>query len=385
MKYLLNIPFIDNKEKLYVNNVISSGWLSLNGIHTKIFENKFAKYLGVSYSLAVQSGTAALHVALKSIDIKKDDRIIVPNYTCVSNISVLSQLLAKPVIIDVEKETFGLDAELVEKAIKKYKPKAVQLVHVYGFPARDTIKIKNLCKKYKIFLIEDASEALGAKIGKKKIGSFGDISTFSIRSEKMIGVGEGGVVTTNKKNIAEKAKLIASRYAPFRTRKDPYWKKYFCSGEGYNYLMPHLLGAVARAQIEKFNKKILVKKIKIGKLYREIFKQNENYKILQFESKKNKSAYWLNSVYFYNKSPKIVKRLGNFLIKNGIEVRSGFWPLSNMNFFRKKSIVEKKYKVSQELFNNLLVLPSNIKLSRKDIIFIKNKIDIFFKKKQNNG
>ena len=169
MKYLLNIPFIDNKEKLYVNDVISSGWLSLNGIHTKIFENKFAKYLGVNYCLAVQSGTAALHVALKSIDIKKDDKIIVPNYTCVSNISVLSQLSAKPVIIDVEKETFGLDAELVEKAIKKYKPKAIQLVHVYGFPARDTIKIKNLCKKYKIFLIEDASEALGAKIGKKRL------------------------------------------------------------------------------------------------------------------------------------------------------------------------------------------------------------------------
>ena len=100
---------------------------------------------------------------------------------------------------------------------------------------------------------------------------------------------------------------------------------------------------------------------------------------------KNKSAYWLNSVYFYNKSPKIVKKLGNFLIKNGIEVRSGFWPLSKINFFRKKSIVEKKYKVSQELFDHLLILPSNIKLNRKDIIFIKNKIDIFFKKKQNNS
>lgn len=385
MKYLINTPYISKLEKKYVNDVLLSGWLSINGTHTRVFEKKFNKFLGTKFTIAVQSGTAALHVALKSIDIKKDDKIIVPNYTCVSNISVLSQLLAKPIIIDVEKETFGLDVELVEKAIKKYKPKAVQLVHVYGFPARDTIKIKNLCKKYKIFLIEDASEALGAKIGKKKIGSFGDISTFSIRSEKMIGVGEGGVVTTNTKNIAEKAKLIASRYAPFRTKKDPYWKKYFCNGEGYNYLMPHLLGAVARAQIEKFDKKILVKKIKIGKLYREIFTQNENYKILQFESKKNKSAYWLNSVYFYNKSPKIVKKLGNFLIKNGIEVRSGFWPLSNMNFFRKKSIVEKKYKVSQELFDHLLILPSNIKLNRKDIIFIKNKIDIFFKKKQNNS
>ena len=79
----------------------------------------------------------------------------------------------------------------------------------------------------------------------------------------MIGVGEGGVVTTNTRSIAEKTKLIASRYAPFRTKKDPYWKKYFCNGEGYNYLMPHLLGAVARAQIEKFDKKILVKKIKL--------------------------------------------------------------------------------------------------------------------------
>ena len=116
-------------------------------------------------------------------------------------------------------------------------------------------------------IIEDSSESLGSEINKKKIGTFGDIGVFSIRSEKMIGVGEGGVIVSNNKNLFDKIKLIASRHSPFRGNRDPYWKKYYCSGEGYNYLMPHLLGAIALAQIEKFKKVILPRKIKIGKLY----------------------------------------------------------------------------------------------------------------------
>tara|TARA_B100000029_G_scaffold459237_1_gene489213 strand:- start:896 stop:2038 length:1143 start_codon:yes stop_codon:yes gene_type:complete len=380
MKYLLNIPFLDNKEKIYVKDVISKNWLSINGFHTKVFEKKFSKYLNIKHTLAVQSGTAAIHTALKSIGIKKNDKVIVPNYTCVSNISALSQIQAKPIIVDVEKDTFGLDAKLLAKAIKRYKPKAVQLVHVYGFPARDTIEIIKLCKKYKIYLIEDASEALGAKIGNKKVGTFGDIGTFSIRSEKMIGVGEGGTIVTNNNKIWNKTKLIASRHAPFRSKKDPYWKKYYCNGEGYNYLMPHLLGAVARAQIEKFENKILSKKIKIGKFYRKIFLPNNNYTILQNENKNFKSAFWLNAIYFKNKNSNFIKKIGDHLIKNGIEVRSGFWPLSEMKFFKTKSITSKKYIVSNDLFKNLLILPSNIKLKEKDILFIKKKIDSFLNK-----
>jgi len=325
----------------------------------------------------VQSGTAALHTALKALGIKQGDKVIIPNYTCVSNISVVSQLNAIPIIVEVEKDSFGIDAKDLEKTIVKYKPKVLQIVHVYGHPSKNTLKIVQLCKKYNVKILEDSSESLGAKINGKKVGNLGDVSIFSIRSEKMIGVGEGGVISTNQLKIFKKIKLIASRHAPFRKRSDPYWKKYFISGEGYNYLMPHLLGAVARAQIENFEKIILKKKIHIGETYKKIFSENENYCILQKSSKKFTSVYWLNSIYFKKLNKHEVRKLGKFLNKKKIEVRSGFWPLSKMTTF--KSICAFKICTSLELFEKTLVLPSNINLSENDLLYFKECIDFFLK------
>ena len=149
MKYLLNIPSISSLEMKYVKNVVTSGWLSIGGKHTLEFEKKFCRYLGLKNSLTVQSGTAALHVAMRALEIGPGDNVIIPNYTCVSNISCVSQVGAKAIIVEVERETLGLDFDLVKIAIQKYKPKALQLVHVYGFPARDTLKILKYCKKKK--------------------------------------------------------------------------------------------------------------------------------------------------------------------------------------------------------------------------------------------
>ena len=370
MKFLLNTPSVSSLERKYVNEAINQNWLSINGKNTKIFEKKFGILVNRKFTLAVQSGTAALHATLKGLGIKKKDNVIVPDYTCVSNLSVVSQCQAKAILVDLERDTLGLDYEKTKSAILKYKPKALQLVHVYGFPARDTIKIINLCKKKKILVIEDASESLGAELNKKKIGSLGDVSIFSVRSEKMIGVGEGGVIATNNRKIYEKIKLIASRNSPYRSNKDPYWKKYYTSGEGYNYLMPHLLGSVARGQIERFKKKILVKKIKVGKLYRKIFKEDKitfTQKILP----NHKPVFWLNSIYFNSLTSKQVQKIGEELMKIGIEVRSGFWPLHTMpNFLLKKT----KIKESIKIFKKTLVLPSSYNLSEKNIKFIYKKI-----------
>ena len=189
MKYIINKPNLSKLEKKYVNEALNSTWLSSNGLNTKIFEKKFSKLTNNKFSIAVQSGTSALHLALKTLDVKKNDKVLLPNYTCVSNISTVSQCGAKAVLVDIEEETLGLDYELVKIAIEKFKPKVLQLVHIYGFPARDTKKIIQLCKKKKIKIIEDTSESLGAKINLKKVGTFGDLNVTSIRSEKMIEIG----------------------------------------------------------------------------------------------------------------------------------------------------------------------------------------------------
>ena len=134
MKFFLNSPNISSLEKTYVLDDVKNKWLSSNGKHTKIFQDKVAKFLNSKYCLAVQSGTSALHVSLRGIGVKKNDKVIVPNFTCNSNISTVVQCNAIPVIVEVEKDTLGLDFKLTKKAIDKYNPKALQLVHVYGFP-----------------------------------------------------------------------------------------------------------------------------------------------------------------------------------------------------------------------------------------------------------
>jgi len=369
MKHLLNIPNISNLEKKYVLDVLKNNWLSINGIHNKIAEKKFSKLVNKKYSITVQNGTAALHVALKTIDIQNNHKVIIPNYSCSANINSVSQCNATAVVVEVEKQTLGLDYDLVKKAILKYKPKALQLVHIYGCPARDTLKIVNLCKKKNIILIEDGSESLGAKINNKKVGEFGDLSIFSLRSEKMMGVGEGAVICTNDKKLYEKALLLCSRNMPYRSSKDPYWKKYISNGEGYNYLMPHLLSAMLRGQIER-HKKIFKEKIRVGKLYEKIFKNHFNF--AQVPPKNFQSVYWLNSIILDNFTKSQVYEIGEKLIKMGIEVRSGFWPLINTKNIR--SVYVGNNKISENCYNKLLVLPSNYLLKERDIFFIKKQI-----------
>ena len=376
-RIFLNHPSLSNLEKKHVLDVIKNKWLSSKGKHTKIFEKKLAKFIGLKYCLAVQSGTAALHVALKGAGVKQNDKVIIPNFTCNSNISSVSQCNAKPIIVEIEMDTLGLDYQLTKKAIDKYRPKVLQLVHVYGFPAKDTKKIVAYCKKKKVIVIEDASEALGARIGKKLVGTFGDIGIFSTRSEKMIGVGEGGVILSNNKKIFEKINLLASRNSPFRNKKDPYWEKYYTNGEGYNYLMPHLLGAVGRAQIERFKKNILPKKIKVGKNYRKLFKDNR----IIFSQKILKGffpVFWLNSLIFPYMNKTKVHQLGNYLIKFGIEIRPGFWPMSKLKNYKSTYIYNKKN--SEFMLNHSIIIPSSYDLTEKQIKIILKLIINFLEK-----
>jgi perosamine synthetase len=375
MKYSLNIPNISSKEQKYVNDVVKSGWLSSNGKHDIVAKKIFCQLVKKKYSLTVQSGTAALHVALKAINIKENDKVIIPNYSCSANINSVSQCNATAVIVEIEKDTLGLDYNLVAKAIDKHRPKALQLVHIYGCPARDTYKIAELCKKKKIFLIEDGSESLGARINSKKIGEFGDISIFSLRSEKMLGVGEGAIISTSNKVLYEKISLLSSRNMPFRKKNDPYWKKYISNGEGYNYMMPHLLSAVLRGQLER-HKEIFKEKLRVGKLYARIFKNY--FTFAQVPPSNFHSVFWLNSIVLEYLSAKEVKKVGEKLMQLGIEVRSGFWPLINTKNIKKVYVGNKE--ITKNCYDKMLVLPSNYKLIEKDIVFIRNKLIQIIKK-----
>jgi perosamine synthetase len=375
-KFFLNFPNLSQLEKRYLLEAFNSSWLSSGGINTRIFEKKFSRLVNKEFSVAVQSGTAALHATLKGIGVGKGDKVITPIYSCVASISSILQCNATPVAVDIELDTLGLDIDLVKKAVLKFRPKVLQLVHVYGFPARDSLEIIKFCKKNGVIVVEDGSEALGAKLSNYKIGQLGDVSIFSIRSEKMIGVGEGGVICTNNAKYFEKILLYCSRSSPFRRSKDPYWKKYYSIGEGCNYLMPHLLGSLARAQVERFGT-IIGKKIEVGNIYKDIFKENIYFKLTQKILKGAKPVFWLNSVLFKNINKEKVIKIGNYLNKHGIEIRSGFWPLSNLKGF-KPLIVQNGN--SKKIFEQSLVLPSSWNLNKIDVQFIYKKLLSYFEK-----
>ena len=360
-KYYLNEPYLDGKEIEYVTQVLQGGWLSAGGPFTKRFEEAFARLIGVQYAFAVQSGTAALHTAMLALGIKPGDKVVIPNYTCGACATSVLQAGATPVIIDVDPANYGMDATLLEKVLSTQQIRGVMIVHVYGFPCQNFEKIVRLCKKYNVFLLEDASEAHGSTLNGQKIGSFGDIATFSVRSEKMIGVGEGGLIVTNNKELRDKAHFYASRAAPHRSEKDPWWHKYIYTDVGMNYLLPHTLGAIGVAQVEKFPL-ILQKKRYIGELYRALFHDIPGIE-LQEIAPQTEPCYWLNSIRL-NKSEETVRKIGVEFLKQGMEIRPAFWPLGDLPAFR--SFASGSQEQGLKIFRSLIVLPSSVKLAENN-------------------
>ena len=163
-------------------------------VRSKNFEKTFSKNFQ-KFSIAVSNGTDALEIALKALNIKKNDEVIIPNFTIISNAIAVIKQNANPILIDCDLETWNMKIEDIEKNITK-KTKAIIVTHIYSYSS-NMDKILKICKKHKIYLIEDAAEVIGLNYKNKPCGSFGDISTFSFYANKQITTGEGGMISTN--------------------------------------------------------------------------------------------------------------------------------------------------------------------------------------------
>ena len=199
-------PLITTNDAKSVYKVVKSGWVSSSGKEIIKFEKKLAKFVNRKFACAVSSGTAALEIAVKSLDLKKNDEVIMPAFTIISNAIAIIKNEAKPVLIDTDIKTWNIKIEDIKKKITK-KTKALMIPHIYGFPC-DMDKIVKLCKKYKLYLIEDAAEMIGQQYKNRPCGSFGDISTFSFYANKHITTGEGGMIFTNNIKLHKKFKLL---------------------------------------------------------------------------------------------------------------------------------------------------------------------------------
>jgi len=205
MKIPFFIPWITEKDKKCVNRALNQRWLT-NGPHLNKFEEKISRFIGTKYALGVSSATHGLHLTLRSLGIGTNDEIIVPTFTFAATSDVVSYCGAKPILADVDLETFNILPSEISKKITK-KTKAIIVVH-YGGQACDMDEILKLAKKHGLHIIEDCAHALGSKFRNKMCGKIGIAGCFSFYPTKIITTGEGGMITTNSDNLSKKSKLL---------------------------------------------------------------------------------------------------------------------------------------------------------------------------------
>jgi perosamine synthetase len=356
----VSIPYVSHNDIGNVNKALKDGWISSDGPNVKKFEEKFSKYVERKYSIAVSNGTAALEIAIKALGIKKDDEVIIPNFTIISNALAVIKQQAKPVLIDCSSDDWNIKIEDIEKKINK-KTKAIIITHIYSF-ANDMDKILKICKKKKILIIEDAAEVLGLKYKGKKCGSFGDISTFSFYANKQITTGEGGMISVNNQKLYRKCKELRN----------------LCFGKvnrfnhddiGWNYRMTNIQASLGLSQIKNINK-IVKKKMEIGKKYYFNLLKNKNIKILPPKNSNSKNIYWVVGIVIRNKkflASEVAKKLKKF----GIMTRPFFWPMHEQDIFKKMKLFKKsKFPNSSYIARYGLYLPSYYKLKNNEIDYI---------------
>lgn len=357
IKYRVSIPAIGKYEKKCVNQALNKNEISgFFGSFIEKFENQFSKFCNTKYSLTVNSGTTAIHLALLANNIQKGDEVIVSTLTNMATVFAILYIGAIPIPIDIEKDTFNINTSLIEEKINK-KTKAILIVHLFGHPV-EMSKIIKIKKKYNLKLIEDCAEAHGATYFNKKVGSFGDAGCFSFYANKIITTGEGGIVTFNSKKIYQKAKNL--KELAFGKKE-----KFLHEDIGYNYRMTNLQAALGFAQMKKINN-FIKKKILIAKWYN---KYLGSEKIIKPLTKKNcKNVYWMYCIRVkkFNKNKR--KKLMNRLLKKGIETREMFVPCNMQKAFKKFSLFNKSLcPLSNKVAYDSFYLPSGYELKEMDV------------------
>ena len=235
-------PVIGQDEISAVTAVLESGNLAA-GERVSEFERNFADYCGTTHAVAINNGTAALHAALLAADIGHGDEVIVPSFSFIATATAVSMTGAKPIFVDVDEQTFGIDPAKVQENVSP-KTKAVIGVHLFGQPF-DIQGIKQVCESHNLILIEDAAQAQGAMFNGEKTGGFGQFGCFSFYATKNMTTGEGGMVTTSEKAFADRLRLLINHGQS---------EKYLHTRLGYNYRMTDIAAAIGLVQLKKLEK-----------------------------------------------------------------------------------------------------------------------------------
>lgn len=353
-KIWLSSPHMGGKEPDYVKDAFETNWIAPLGPNVDGFERELAVYLGIKHAAALNSGTAAIHLALIIAGVIHGDEVLCQSFTFSATVNPIVYQGAIPIFIDSEASTWNISPELLEKAIKERlsmgkKPKVCLVVHLYGMPAQIE-EIQRICKKYEIILIEDAAEALGSSINGQKVGTFGDFGVFSFNGNKIITTSGGGVLVSNNLDAINKARYLATQARD----EAPHYQH---SEIGYNYRMSNVSAGIGRGQLEVLDQWIEKRRnnfVQYSKTLKGSF---------QIEPEGYFSNRWLSTVVFDSYERRELIRIG--LLEHNIESRPLWKPMHLQPIFAQYPVYNNG--ISEGLFQNGLCLPSGSNLKKEEI------------------
>ena len=333
------------------------------GNYLKDFEREFAEYVGCKYGIAVNSGTSALHLAVAAANIQEGDEVLVSASTNIATALAALHNGAIPVAVDSEDETWNLDLDLVEDLITP-KTRAIIPVHLYGHPV-DMDRLMEIADKHNLIVIEDCAEAHGATVRGRMTGSFGDMACYSFYANKVITTGEGGMITTNNKEYAERLRSL--RNLAFTEPR--FWHEQ----AGFNYRMPGFVAALGLAQFRKIDR-IIAEKRRVAQSYTEKL-QDINGLQLPVELEWARNVYWMYAIVVKPELGISRDELMHALDAQGIQTRTFFCPMNQQPVLQaQQGYKEVACPVADSLWEHGLYLPSAWNLDEKSILEISEAI-----------
>ena len=357
-------PHMGGEEMKYINEAFETNWVAPLGPNVTEFEKEMCEYTGAKAATALVSGTSAIHLALKCLGVGEGDVVFCSTLTFSATANPIIYQGAEPVFIDSEYETWNMCPKALQKAFDDAEkcgkmPKAVVVVNLYGQSA-DYDKLKAICDKYNVPIVEDAAESLGATYKGKQTGTIGDIGIYSFNGNKIITTSGGGMMVSNNEDYNKKALFWATQS---REAERHYEHKEL----GFNYRMSNVVAGIGRGQLKVLNDRIAKKK-EIYEAYKEGFKEIEDIKMMNIADF-GEPNYWLSCMTINEDSK--VKPLDIILAleKENIESRPVWKPMHMQPFFKNYKFfsVKEGLSVSEDLFSRGLCIPSDTKIDEKDM------------------
>ncbi|WP_414054025.1 DegT/DnrJ/EryC1/StrS family aminotransferase [Macrococcus equi] len=362
----LSIAHIGENEQKYVKEAFDQNWVAPLGPNVDKFEEVVAEYVGRHSGAALNSGTSAIHLAIKLLDIKEGDTVFCSSLTFIASANPICYEKATPVFIDSERDTWNMSPVALEKALKEAKaegklPKAVVIVNLYGQPAKFD-ELLALCEAYGVPVIEDSAESLGAEYKGKKSGSFGKFSIFSFNGNKIITTSGGGMLMTDDEALTKKARFLS-------TQARDQALHYQHSVVGYNYRLSNVCAGIGRGQMEVLDDRV-ARRREIFDIYAREIGDIDGIELMP-ELPETKSNRWLTALTIDSQKLGVTpNELIEKLAAENIESRPVWKPLHMQPVFEGTKYYQHDEDVAKDLFERGLCLPSASLMTDEDVVFV---------------